>query len=134
MLKNILRSKLTFVFVFYYLFLVFWWLKIAISGITISPENHLFNFSYTFIALLGGLYGLYVARKVWGGFRSVIGRGLIFLSLGLLGEWFGSTIWSYFNIVQQVEVPYPSIADLGFFSIIPLYALAMVSFGKASGV
>lgn len=134
MVKNILRSKLTFVFLAYFLFLFFWWLKIALSGVKVSTENHLFNFSYTFIALFGALYGLYVAWKVWGGFRSVIGRGLIFLSLGLLGEWFGSTIWSYFNIIEQVEVPYPSIADLGFFSIIPLYALAMIHFGRASGV
>lgn len=84
------------------------------------------------IALIGGIIGLYFSRA-WGGWSSVMGKGLIFLALGLFGEAFGQLTWTFYNAVIQVEVPYPSIADIGYLSIIPFYALAMYNFAKASG-
>ena len=37
-------------------------------------------------------------------------------------------------MIQKIEVPYPSIADVGYFAIIPLYSYAMYNFAKASGI
>lgn len=65
---------------------------------------------------------------------SLIGKGVIFLSLGLLAQVFGQLTWSYFTIIAGVEVPYPSIADIGYFLIIPFYAYAMYNFAKVAGV
>ena len=37
-------------------------------------------------------------------------------------------------MVKSVEIPYPSIADLGYFAIIPLYSYAMYNFSKVAGI
>lgn len=132
MYKTLIKSKVTFLIIGLYIFFLIWWIKIFLSGVTEGNENHLFGATYAIVALLGSAYGLYVSKR-WGGYKSLVGKGIIFFSLGLLGEWFGQTAWAYFNIIAKQEVPYPSIADIGYFSIIPFYALGMLSFAKASG-
>lgn len=132
MFKTIFKSKIFYIIAIFYFVLLVWWLKIYFSGIKEGQENFLFGFAYTFIPLIGGINGLIIAKK-WGGFNSQIGKSLGFLSLGLFGYWFGQTVWSYYNIVAKVEVPYPSIADFGYFSAIITYSLGMFYFFKASG-
>lgn len=132
MLRSLLNNKLNQFVLLFYSILVIWWTKIYLSGVRETQENYLFGFVYALIALIGGINGLIISKK-WGGFKSSVGRALIFLSLGLLGEWFGQTVWSYYNVIEKIEVPYPSLADIGYFSIIPLYALGVLSLGKAIG-
>lgn len=132
MFNTIKKSKTTYVILGIYLVLLLWWVKIFLSGVKETDENRLFGGIYAIIALLGSAYGLYISRK-WGGYKSLVGRGIIFFSLGLLGEWFGQTTWAYYNIIAKQEIPYPSIADIGYFSIIPLYGLGMLCFAKAAG-
>lgn len=132
MLRTIFKSKLTYILLTFYGLLLIWWLKIFFSGIREMQENYLFGFIYAFVALIGGINGLIVSKK-WGGWKSFVGRGLILFSFGLLGEWFGQTIWTYYNVIEKIQVPYPSLADIGYFSIIPFYAFGMLSFAKAAG-
>lgn len=132
MFSSIFNKKLFYILLIFYFILLGWWIRIYLSGLTDTSENYLFGFVYSFIALVGGIYGLRVSKR-WGGYKSLVGRGIMFFSLGLIGEWFGQTTWSYYNIIARVEVPYPSIADIGYFSIIPFYALGMYSFLKAAG-
>jgi hypothetical protein len=132
MLSSIFRSKLTYILLISYLLLFIWWIQIQLTGVKNGNENYYFNFVYAFIAFVGAINGLVISRK-WGGFNSYIGRGIIFFSLGLLGEWFGETVWSYYNIVAHIQVPFPSIADAGYFSIIPFYSLGIFYFAKSSG-
>lgn len=133
MIRSLLRSRFFWLVVVYFLFILAWWIKIYSGGQKEGLENSVFNVVYGFIALAGSLNGIYIAYKKWGGHRSVIGLGIIFLSLGLFGEWFGNATWGYFNIVSKIEIPYPGIADIGFFSIIPLYAIGVYQFAKAAG-
>lgn len=132
MLHTLSKSKLTYIIVIFYILLALWWMKIFLSGQTSGDENLLFGFAYSFIALIGGINGLITAQK-WGGFKSLMGRGISFLSIGLLGYWFGQVSWSYYNFILHVEVPYPSIADIGYFSVIPLYTIGMLSFAQTAG-
>lgn len=117
-----------------YIALVVFWSWINVSGLKEGGINNLYGALYPIIALLGGLYGVFVVSKKWGGVKSVVGRGLFFLSLGLLAEVFGQWTWSYYTIIKQIEVPYPSIADIGYFAIIPLYGYAIYNFAIAAGV
>ncbi|MDB5168988.1 MAG: hypothetical protein JWO41_344 [Candidatus Saccharibacteria bacterium] len=127
-----LKSKLTQLLVIIYLGLVAWWVEINAHHLTTSKQNMYFGFTYALVALLGGLNGLRVSRG-WGGFKSVLGRGLSFFSLGLLCLGIGQLIFSYYNIVAQVEIPFPSAADYFYFSIIILYILGSVTLFQSSG-
>lgn len=133
MLAILLRSKLTYIVVGFYLIILGWWIYIDLFNFKETYINYWFGFVYAIIALIGTFIGLIASGK-WGGYKSYVGKGIIFLSLGLLGEWFGQTIWSYYNIIARLEVPYPSIADIGYFSIIPFYGLGMIYFARASGI
>lgn len=117
----------------FFLFLLIWWVKIFFLGKEVGVENYLFNLSYIFFNIVGGVSGLVIARKKWGGFKSAIGLCLSFLGMGLLGQGFGLLVWTYYNLIIHIEVPYPSLADIGYFSLIPFYTLAMVHLARASG-
>lgn len=101
-----------------------WWL--------LAPHNYLFAATYGLICLWGGGWGLIISKK-WGGLSSTIGKAIIFLSCGLLAQEFGQLVFSFYNIFLNVEIPYPSLADIGFFGSIPLYAIGMLLLAKASG-
>lgn len=116
-----------------YVVVVLWWLVIQLGVSTNTTQAYLFNWSYGLIALSGSIYGISLANKVWGGWQSAVGKGLILLSLGLLGQWFGLQVWTYYNVIAKVEVPYPSLADLGYFFLIPTYGLAALMFAKTAG-
>jgi hypothetical protein len=112
-----------------------WWLGVAGSNTT-GESGHaelLWGASYQAVAIWGGLFGLFAAGT-WGGRRSVMGRAILAFAIGLLLQTFGQTVFSFYNLVSQVEIPYPSLADLGFFGSIPLYVYGTLMLAKASGV
>lgn len=126
-------SRRTFISIltFTYLFFLGWFLKLYLLSQTEGTENLLTNF-YGLIPLLGGIYGIYISR-LWGGGKSSVGRGIIFLSLGLITWGIGISIWLYYNFVLQVEVPYPSWADAGFILSWPLWGIGIIFLSKATG-
>ncbi len=87
--------------------------------------------SYQILALWGVIWGFYYSRQ-WGGFKSVIGRANIAFALGLCAQLFGQTTFSYF-FYKGIDIPYPSIADIGFFGSIPFYIYGTLLLGKAAG-
>lgn len=95
--------------------------------------NLVWGASYQIIALLGSVFGFF-SSKQWGGFRSVLGKAILMFSFGLLLQAFGQTTFSYYNLIARIEVPYPSISDIGFFGSIPFYIYGIILLGKASGV
>jgi hypothetical protein len=82
----------------------------------------LFASTYGVVSLFGGVGGLYFSKR-WGGLKSHLGKTLTFLSLALLFTEAGQIIFSFYNIILKVDLPYPSLADVGFFGAIPLYCL-----------
>jgi hypothetical protein len=116
-----------------FLLLTIWWLILLHSGFQDISQNYFFAAVYGIVALLGGIWGLQLSKK-WGGRKSTIGKAIIMLSLGLLAEEFGQIVFSYYNIFLKVEIPYPSIADIGFFGNIPLYIIGIILLGNAAGI
>lgn len=88
---------------------------------------------YGVMALWGGIWGFIIANK-WGGFKSVMGKALIMFSLGLFAQVFGQIAYAYLSFFKGIEVPYPSIGDIGYFGSIPLYILGIIFVSQASGV
>lgn len=131
--KSLYKSPFSKIAILFFLVITAWWIKLYVSSAEGTIENYLFNLSYIVFNLIGGISGLVIAKNKWGGFSSSIGKGLSFLSLGLLGQGFGLIVWTYYNIIAKIEIPYPSLADIGYFSLIPFYTLAMFNFAHASG-
>lgn len=95
--------------------------------------HKLFGALYGFVALLGALWGLNIAKQ-WGGTKSVMGKSIVMFSLALFAQEFGQLSLSYLDYAYNIAGAYPSIGDLGYFGSIPLYALGVYYLAKASGV
>lgn len=129
---NILKkSWLTYFIIVAYLAILVWYLSIRSSG---SENNYLFNWSYGLIALVSALYSWRIATKYWGGLKSTMGKLIILLGVGLFSQWIGLQIWTYYNVIAKVEVPYPSLADIGYFGLVPAYVFAALMLSKVTGV
>lgn len=114
-------------------FLVFFifWAVIAVKGL--QGEHNIaetFSALYGLMALYGGVIGLSISKK-WGGFRSLIGRSVMFISLGLLAQEVGQLTYSGYTYLAHVEIPYPSLGDIGYFGSVLLYIAAALSLIKA---
>jgi len=117
-----------------YLIAVILVISLFLMDITSSLANDLYGVLFLgFIPVLGGINGIAVARR-WGSFQSAVGRAIMFLSLGLISWGLGTWIFSgVYNFLLQIEVPYPSIADVGYLLALPLWAAGMVQLSHATG-
>lgn len=115
-----------------YACLVLWWLTIFFRGIHNVNENYAFSLVYGLVPLFIGIVGFSIARS-WGGFRSAMGRAVGFLSAGQFAWGIGNIVFSYYQLVLHVPVPYPGPADMGYFFMYPLSAIGAVFFFKVTG-
>ena len=114
-----------------YVFFIGWFFKLWLKDQTDTIENLWTNF-YGLIPLLGGIWGLVISSH-WGGMKSAVGRSIVFLSLGLITWGIGMVIWIFYNLVLNVEIPYPSWADAAFILSWPLWGIGAVYLSKATG-
>ncbi len=104
-------------------FFLIWWALLNFTNIFVDSDSMAdFADTYATVALFGGLVGLFFSGR-WGGFSSLLGKVVLCLSIGLLFQVFGQFSYAFYARVLGVEVPYPSIGDLGFFGSIPFYIL-----------
>lgn len=129
--KGLVQNKsIQFLVIALFSALTAWWI---VSRFVLGNANDLtWAASYQAVALFGALFG-FVASSYWGGLKSLLGRSIFFYSLGLLFQVFGQSSFSYYNLVAHVEVPYPSVADIGYFGSIPLYIYATLLLVRVSG-
>lgn len=133
MLKSLSRDKFSLAALIFFFVLSLWWLFINLIP-TSDFNKYIFGAVYgPFMSLYGGVVGLYVSKQ-WGSLRSVMGKAIIFLSLGLLAESFGQLANSAYNVILHVETVYPGIADIGYFGNIPLYIAGIFFLAHVSGV
>lgn len=88
---------------------------------------------YGVMALWGGFWGISISRQ-WGFTKSIMGKAILFFTLGLFAQEFGQIVYAYYSFFQHVEIPYPSLGDIGYFGSIPLYIYAVFLLAQASGV
>lgn len=118
------------------LFIIFggWWVILYYYFHSLLIQQNLYwTAVYQLIALWGGIFGLFSSRR-WGRYRSFMGRAVIYFSIGLLLQFFGESVFSYYTTVLGVDIPYPSIADIGYFGSVIFYLLGIVSVAKVAGV
>jgi len=116
----------------YYLVLSVFWAWNNLNELTDTLSSYIFGGLYPLLAVAGGIGGFIYSRK-YGGWKSALGRGVIFVSLGLLAQAIGQFIWTYYNLILEVDIPYPSVADL-FYEALPFLNIAgMFYFARAAG-
>lgn len=120
-----------FIFIFFALLSV-WWISIYFRGLKDANENNYFTLIYPLMSLAGGLAGLFYSKK-WGGFKSSLGTAISFFSFGILAQFMGQASYAYLIYIKGIEVPYPSIGDIGFFGSILFYIFAAYSLAKMIG-
>jgi hypothetical protein len=109
------------------------WTGMYISGLKFLPINWMWGIGINFIPLFGGIFGLFTAQH-WGGLKSAVGKGVTYLSWGLLSWSAGNWVWSYYNFFLSKDIPYPSLADIGYLLAVPLWMIGIFYLSKATGV
>lgn len=116
----------------FFLLMFIYWIGIQVSGIKDLPINLLYSFATAVLALIGGLMGLAVSKH-WGGMKSAVGKAVFLMSLGTTSWSLGNFVWSFYNFVLHQEMPYPSLADVGYALAVPLWAIGVYYLSKATG-
>lgn len=115
-----------------YLMLVVFWAVLFFTGITEGFYNYLYSFLFGLIPFFSGIVAMRTSR-IWGGFKTAIGKAVFFIGLGIFLWGCGENIWSYYNFFMGVPAPYPSLADLGFAPSIFFYGLGAFYLSKVTG-
>jgi len=130
---SVLKSKLQLFLIIIFLGYVGWWISFQHVVAKGTLSNQWYGYTYGFIALIGAIIGLLAARK-WGGFRTVLGKAILFFSLSLLAQDAGQIIYAYYIVVAKIQIPYPSWGDVAYFGSVLLYITAAIFLAKAAGV
>jgi hypothetical protein len=75
-----------------------------------------------------------MAARKWGGFKTVLGKALMFFSFGLLAQEAGQLIYQYYIYGAKIDIPYPSWGDVAYFGSVLFYIAATYQLAKAAGV
>lgn len=125
---NLLQKILTG----YFIFLIIFWIILNIYIHQQSLWGHIISLFYSFIPFSGGLVGV-LRSSSWGFAKSNIAKAIFFISAGSLSWSIGNIVWAYYNLILQIELPYPSWADLGFAPTYPLWLIGTIFLSKATG-
>lgn len=111
------------------------WLYIQQFEVLASRDiRQLWGHTYWILPVFGGISGLYISRR-WGGYKSLLGKAITVLSIGLLFQSFGQIYSSYYVYFYDVESPpYPAIGDIGFFGSVIIYTYGVMLISRLSGV
>lgn len=112
--------------------MIVWWLLIAARHLQNTVENFLFGATLGVLPIVGALFGLTNAQR-WGWLKSSMGKATLFLSAGLITWGVGTLVFAYYNIVLQIAVPYPSLADAFYIMSWPLWGIGIFHLSKATG-
>jgi hypothetical protein len=133
----IFKNKMSLIASGLFVVLTIWWLTLSPFQTTdldtLTHKRYIWGSTYQVIALWGAICG-FVISKFWGGTKSVMGRSVIAFSVGLLLQVLGQSFYSYYNLFAQIEAPYPSFGDVGYFGSIFAYIYGVSLLARASGV
>ena len=131
MLVDLKKSLLVWFSFILFFGLSVWWVSIFFRHLTSGVENNIYTLCYPFLALLGGIIGIITAER-WGGLKSSFGKGVYFLAFGLLAQFFGQFMYAYYIYIAGIEVPYPSVGDVGYFGSVLLYIAGILLLGHVA--
>lgn len=113
-------------FVIFFLFLI-------VQKDSESSIYLLFTTTYGAIPLIGFVYAL-VISEAWGGWKSTIGKSIIFFGIALGLQFAGQLTYTYYLHILQTEPPYPSFAEIFYLTSIFTYLYGTYLLTKVSQV
>lgn len=117
-----------------YIITAFYWVIFTVvNKHSVSFDGNLFQIPLMIIPISGGLIGM---RKslLWGGLNNMFGKTLGGLSVGLLSWGIGMIIWNYYMFYTNIEIPYPSVADVFFISSFGFWLYCVYYLSKIIGI
>jgi hypothetical protein len=124
-----LPQKILFGFM---ILLVIYWTVLLVTYTREGFHNFFYSFLFGLTPLIGGLIAM-MNSKVWGGFKTAIGKAVFFVGFGMFLWGAGEMVWSYYNFFLGEPAPYPSIADLGFAPSIFFYGIGALYLSRVTG-
>ncbi len=128
------KHDVSSIFVFsYFLMLTGWWAVLYFFFESrLIEQNLVWAATYQFLAWFGAIYALKNSH-VWGDVHSRLGMSMICFGAGLLLQGIGQTVFSFYTTILHIDIPYPSLADIGFFGSIPFYLSGAYMLAQLSG-
>lgn len=109
------------------------WLALYLTKTQSQTINYWWQAGLAALSIIAGVLGLITAKK-WSWLKSGVGRGVFFISLGLIMWGLGQAGWAYYTIAYPgEEVVYNKLVDVLYFSSIPLWTYGILSLSKATG-
>ncbi len=105
------------------------WLAFAITDTKNQPVNYWWQSLLAATALLGGCFGLATSRH-WSWLRSDVGKGVFFLSAGILSWGVGQILWTY-ALLHGTSTQVPLNSNLAPLDIIYLFMLPLIIYGMS---
>ncbi len=84
--------------------------------------NYLYNVAYSLLFFYGGVVALYGALSLR--LRGNFGRAQLGFAIAFITQAVALWMWTYYNLILGVEIPYPSWADLFFLIFVPTAGMA----------
>lgn len=79
--------------------------------------NFIFNLAYSGVFIIGAIAALIDIKKFSG--TPDLKRSMLFYAMGMAFYALGLFVWTYYNLVLRVDIPYPSLADAAFLIYYP---------------
>jgi len=125
-------TKLQKVLIIYMPLFLIYVIVLYFTGWRTTDWNYMCNIFVGLPPFIGGFIGI-IGSKHWGLFNTNIGKAIFFFSIGLFSWGSGNMIWAYYNFFQNVGVPYPSLADLGYFPAYFFWITGIIFLSRATG-
>ncbi len=131
---GVFKNKVLFLPVIFFVVLSLWWGYLLSLGVDSTEHaRQIWAALYQGVAIMGGLIGIFALSR-WGGYKSLLGKIILAFSIGLFLQSFGQSAYSYYIFFRHVEIPYPSLGDIGFFGSIIAYIYAVTVLAKFVGI
>lgn len=109
------------------------WLAMFIAGSKENTINSWWGVGLAVVTIIYGILGLLTAGH-WSWLKSYVGKGIFFISLGLIMWGVGQAGWMYYVFKDPLTQSPPShLLDILYFSSIPLWTVGIYMLSKATG-
>lgn len=117
----------------YFCLMTIWWLVTPFIR-TVNYDRYFFDFGniYGLVAAWGGVWGIAVAMQYKK--QKNLSKAILFIAIGLLLQEFGQLGYAVYYFLWNIQIPYPSVGDIGYFGSALAYIVGVYYLAKSVGI